>query len=70
MKGLNVLEYDLKGVKGKICTIKEVRILPFVTTKVKGITNLMTNSKWLECSCLASYRIFGSYCQGQILLEY
>ena len=32
VKGQNVLEYNLKGVKGKICIIREVLILPFMTT--------------------------------------
>ena len=37
LKGLNIPKYDLEGVKGKICTIRKVIILPFVTTVVKGI---------------------------------
>ena len=45
MKGLNIPEYDLKGVKDKICTVREVVIVPFMTTVVKGITNLRTHSK-------------------------
>ena len=45
MKGLDVPKYDLKGIKGKIYTIKEVVIPPFGTTVVKGIMNLMTHSK-------------------------
>ena len=48
VKGLDVPEYDLKGIKGKICTIREVVILLFRTTVVKGITNLMTYSKCLN----------------------
>ena len=48
MKGLNVPEYDLKGVKGKIHTMREVIILLFVTTMVKGIANLMTHSKCMN----------------------
>ena len=48
VKGLDVPEYDLKGVKGKICTIREAVIPPFGTTVVKGITNLMTYSKCLN----------------------
>ena len=47
MKGLDGPEYDLKGVKGKISTIKEVVIPPFKITVVKGLTNLMTHSKCL-----------------------
>ena len=45
MNGLDSPEYDLKGVKGKIYTIKEVVIPPFGTTAVKGFMNLMTHSK-------------------------
>ena len=45
VKGMNIVEYDLKGVNGKICTIREVIILPFVTTVVKGMKNFMTHSK-------------------------
>ena len=45
VKGLNDPEYDLKGVKGKIHTIREVIILAFMITVVKDITNLMTHSK-------------------------
>ena len=45
VKGLNIPECDLEGLKGEICTIREVIIPPFVTTMVKGITNLMTHSK-------------------------
>ena len=37
MKGLNILEYDLKGVKGKISTMKEVVFLLFMTTIVKAL---------------------------------
>ena len=35
-------------MKGKICTIREVIILPFGITVVKAITNLMTHSKNLN----------------------
>ena len=45
VKGLNIPKYDPKGVKGKICIIREVVILPFITTVVKAIVNLMTDSK-------------------------
>ena len=45
VKGLNVPEYDLKRVKGKIHTIREVIILLFVTILIRGIANLMTHSK-------------------------
>ena len=66
VKGLNIPEYDFKGVKGKIHTIREVIILPFVTTVV-GHYELDDTFKMHECSCGASYGIFGSHCQGQIL---
>ena len=46
VKGLDVPKYYLKRVKGKICTIREVVILPFGTTVVKGIMNLTT---YTEC---------------------
>ena len=39
VKGQTVPKYNLEGVKGKICTIRKVVILPFGTTVVKGITN-------------------------------
>ena len=45
MKGLSTPEYVLKEVKGKIHTVREVIILPFMTTVVKGIANLRTHSK-------------------------
>ena len=41
VKGLNIPAYDLEGIKGKICTVREVIILPFVTAIVKDIANLM-----------------------------
>ena len=48
MTGLNIPKYDLKGVKGKTHTIREVVIPSFVTTVVKGIANLMTHSKCMN----------------------
>ena len=48
VKGLDIPEYDLKGVKGKICTRIEVDIPPFGTTVVKGNTNMTTHSKCLN----------------------
>ena len=45
VKGLNIPEYDHEAVKGKIHTMKEVIILPFMTTIINGIVNLMTHSK-------------------------
>ena len=48
MKGLDIPEYDLKGEKGKICTIREVMIPPSGTTVAKGIVNLTTHSKCLN----------------------
>ena len=44
MEGSDVPEYDLEGVKGKICIMKEVIIPPLVTTVVKGTVNMMTHS--------------------------
>ena len=48
MRGLNIPEYDLDGVKDKICIIKKAVILPFMTTVVKGIANLKTHSKCMN----------------------
>ena len=48
VKGLDIPEYDLEGVKGKICTIRKVMIPQFGTTVVKGIANLATHSKCLN----------------------
>ena len=48
IKGLNIPEYNLERVNGKISIIREVIILPFVTTVVKCITNLMTHSKCMN----------------------
>ena len=45
VKTLNISEYNLKGVKGKIHMMREVIILPFVTTIVRSIYNLMMHSK-------------------------
>ena len=45
MKGLNIWDNDHEGVKGKINTIGEGITLPFMTTIVKGIANLMMHSK-------------------------
>ena len=50
LKGLNVSEYDLKGVKGKICTIREVIILPFMTHGNRHY-ELDDTFKNHECSC-------------------
>ena len=48
VKGLNITEYDLEGVKGKISTMTEVMIPPFGTIVVKYITNLITHSKCMS----------------------
>ena len=48
MKSLHVAEYDLKGVKGRIHTIREVIILSFVITSVKATVNLITYSKCMN----------------------
>ena len=45
VESLNIPKYDLKGVKGKICTMREVVIPPFVTIMVKGIANFTMHSK-------------------------
>ena len=37
VKGQNIPDYNLKGVKGKICTIREVVIQPFMTTVVGAL---------------------------------
>ena len=68
VKGLNIPEYNLKGVKSKICIVREVVILPFVTTVVKGIVNLTTHSKCMNIAvksvtgywdCTATARSYG-----------
>ena len=48
MKGLNIPKYNLEGVQGEICTIRKSNILPFMTTVVKGIVNLVTHSKCMS----------------------
>ena len=48
MKGLNIPKHDLKGVKIKICTIREVMTALFMTTVVKGTANLKTHSKYMN----------------------
>ena len=48
VKSLNVPEYDLKEVKGKICMMREVVIPPFTTTVVKGIAKVMTHSECMN----------------------
>ena len=79
MKGFDVPEYDLKGVKGKICTIGEVIILAFGTTVVKGIMNLMTLSKCLNVvvehvmgylEYIAMARSYGVLNQGEAKLMF
>ena len=67
MKGLNIPKYNLKGIKGKIHTVREVVIQPFVDHCGKGHYELDDMFKMYECSCQASYGIFGSHCHGQIL---
>ena len=48
MESLNVPEYDLKGVKGKIQMVREVVIMPFVTIVAKGVANLTMHSKHMN----------------------
>ena len=48
MESLNIAEYDLEGVKDKICTMMEVVIPLFVTTVLKGIVNPMMHSKCMN----------------------
>ena len=47
VKDLDISEYNPEGVKGKIHTLREVGILPFGTTVVKGIV-LTIYSKYLN----------------------
>ena len=47
VKGLDIPECNLEGVKGKICTMRKVMIPPCRTTVVKGIANFTTHSKFL-----------------------
>ena len=67
VKGLDIPDYNLKGVKGKIHTIREVMIPPFGITIVKG--KLDNTFKMFEFQCWASYRIFRTHCYGQILWD-
>ena len=55
VEGLNVPKYNLKGVKGRVHTMSEVLIPPFMTIVVKGIAKLMTHG------------LFGPHCHCQIL---
>ena len=48
VKGLDIPKYDLEGVKGNIHTMREIVILPFGITVVKGIVNLTIHSKCLN----------------------
>ena len=48
IKGPDILEYDFEGVKGKICTMREVKTPLFETTVVKGIVNSATHLKCLS----------------------
>ena len=48
VKCIDIPKYDLKGVKGKICTVRGIVIPPFGTTVIKGIANLTTHSKYLN----------------------
>ena len=48
VESLNIPKYDFEGVKGRICMMREVIILLFVTIVVKGIVNLMTHSKYMN----------------------
>ena len=48
MKSLNVPEYDLKGVKGKIHMMREVVMPPLATIMVKGAVKLMRYSKCMN----------------------
>ena len=48
VKGFDIPEYNLEGVKGKIHNIRKVIIPPFRNSVVKGIINLMIHSKCLN----------------------
>ena len=48
MENLNVPKDNLKGVMGKICTIREVVLPPFMTVMVKGVAKLMAHSKCMN----------------------
>ena len=43
VKGLDVPEYYLEGVKGKLCTMRKIVIPPFGITEVKDFVNLTTH---------------------------
>ena len=48
LNNLNGPKYNLEGVNGEICTIRQVIIPPNGITVVKGNMNLMTHSKCLN----------------------
>ena len=48
MKGFNSPKYDLKGIKGKVCTMTKGLIPTFGTTVVKDIMDIMTHAKCLN----------------------
>ena len=48
VESLNIPEYNLEGMKGKIHMMREVVILPFAIIVVKGIVNLMMHSKYVN----------------------
>ena len=48
VESLNISKYDLKGVKGRICMMRDVVIPPFVTVMVKGVAKLTTHSKYMN----------------------
>ena len=45
VESLNIPNYNLEGIKGRVCMMREVVIPLFVTIMVKGVANLMTHSK-------------------------
>ena len=73
VEALDIPEYDLKGWR-KIHAIREVVILLFGTTVVKGITNLKTQSKYFNVvvesvlgylECIATARSYGVLKSGR-----
>ena len=63
----NMPMFDLEGVKGKICMMREVVIPPWVTIMVKAVAKLMTHSKQVNVVIMLNCRLFEPLCHGQIL---
>ena len=66
IKGLDVPEYRLEGVKGKICTMRVVMIPPFGTTVLKALQT-QQHIQNIYVLLWSSCRIFRTHCYSQII---